>query len=185
MDFNTSHCFPFTLMKINLQTHESSLSITANILSPFSLLFLCSGFVRGPHVWCTQGHTDIKDFKVGCQKSSESISYGVEKLHPKGRQWADKCLTVWKKGVRIWLFLALKGFLFGSKLYNLSCWNSLNVPTGISKQSLLANALSTHDDNTPLRKRKADKTVRVMDYLLQASQASLNFLQVEYRTMEN
>ena len=40
---------------------------------------------------------------------------------------------------------------------------------GFQNSPRLVNALSTHDDNTPLRKREADKTFRVMDYLKRAS----------------
>lgn len=78
-----------------------------------------------------------------------------------------------KRGIRIWLFMGLKEFLFGSQLYNLRCWNSLMYQQGLQNSPCLTNALSTHGVNTPLRKRKADKTFRVMDYQLQASLNSL------------
>lgn len=118
---------------------------------------LCGSFVQGPHWWCIQGHVDIKDLKVGCHKISDSKNHGVEKSCPKARQWADKCLTVGKKWMWIRLFLALKGFLSGSQLYNLRCWSSLNVPTGISKQY----TKTTHDNS--LLRRNDYKTFRVMD----------------------
>lgn len=40
---------------------------------------------------------------------------------------------------------------------------------GFQNSPCLANALSTHDDNTPMRKREADKTFRAMDYLKRPS----------------